>query len=292
MMVLLSILPVLMFLGNCLSCIFRPAKTVFRGIRGRGKSRTIQIGRGIIATAGLGNSRHTILHTGGCRLLSWILNPFRQVVWVVELLFDKVRMASDTRIRVAATLLLAFCCLTAMFLSHADDENGELPLPPVPDVSHVAVDGIDLDSDEPFDISIPTNNSPPEWSHFKWCWAGQYEGGYVFLDDILTRDDHRFYASYFNYWNGQYHEVEDGYEYYICKIIGHGDGRHVSDPPLDHEDAKWAEVWFWPGDAAPEGGWHEPQAWVYDSDGNEYWVPVTMNGVDFPAGADGIHYGY
>ena len=67
-----------------------------------------------------------------------------------------------------------------------------------------------------------------------------------------------------------------------------GDGKYY-DRPSDLSatsgfGVSWAEVEFWPGVVYP-WGFHHPFAWVRDSDGNGYYVPVTVNGVDYPAGS-------
>ena len=242
-------------------------------------------------------------------LFSWFIRPIHAVIRSAGCIPRQVRtrgldIPGSRSIRVwasgspagrtLASLLGLLVLLSVVFLmrSHGHHGDGEPFLPDLPIVEQVVVDDIDLDEHEPFDISIPTVNAPGPWSYFKWCWAGLYWDGYWHLDDILTAVDHIRFARYVNYWKQKYYEAGDSYEYYQCLIISHGDGTHVLDPPLDDEDAQWAEVWFWPGNDAPGGGWYEPQAWVTDSDGNMYYVPVIMNGISFPAGADGIHYGF
>ena len=164
----------------------------------------------------------------------------------------------------------------------AQSTSEPLPLPAVPVVYEVHVTGlmpnrvnqIELGF---FDISIVTDNQ--QWTSYKYCWSGFYflPGWGPIYRDATTSEYHGRYVSYNNYWNDQYLWVNDSS--YSCRIVAHGDNKHVRDTPTPEV---YADVEFyleWNGKGKHRAV--NPAAIVTDTNGNRYRVPVFLDGVSY-----------
>ena len=111
-------------------------------------------------------------------------------------------------------------------------------------------------------------------------WSGIYgdDEDWSWISVTGTREDFRTYrASHFPVQT--YYYPGNRSDYYVCRF-GYVDfdapvGGGVSGYPID-EDLGWVEVWVWTGN----GGYGSsgPSAYVYDSDGNFYYVDLSIDG--------------
>lgn len=180
---------------------------------------------------------------------------------------------------IAAILLLPFPPKSIQ----AQSTSQPLPLPAVPVVYEVHVTGlmpnrvnqIELGF---FDISIVTDNQ--QWTYYKYCWSGFYflPGWGAIYRDATTPESHGQYVSYNNYWNDRYLWVNDD-RGYSCRIVAHGDGKHVRDftTPEVYADVDFYLEWYGRGKQRAVN----PAAIVTDTDGNRYRVPVFLDGVSY-----------
>lgn len=149
-----------------------------------------------------------------------------------------------------------------------------LPRPKTPKILEVYVDYLGyLDVPIPghFDITVVTD-SAPAWTYYTWCWSGVYNcispSCPRYIDALAEDGKYRHpYLTYWNYWNDRYW-WEDAGSTYNCRIFSQGDDRHVADTELE----VWANLQFylmyW------GNGTYRPIAYVTDSDGKSYYVPV------------------
>ena len=127
------------------------------------------------------------------------------------------------------------------------------------------------------DVKIPST-----WVNgAKYCWSGLYNR--TSLGGVRWVDSERF--SFYDAWIAGfltfdyehylefYHSAYSLYEIYACKMVPHdpraGDESHRSSP-------EWVEVCIFPVYTA-FGSVFFPAAFVYDSNGNYYSVPVTID---------------
>ena len=104
----------------------------------------------------------------------------------------------------------------------------------------------------------------------KFYWSGIYRnllGGWYWLS--VGVDDH-LYTSVVPGQNTPYYYPGSRSDYYVCRL-GPIDW-DASGLPID-EDEGWIEVWVYTGSATSD-----PSAYVYDSDGNFYYVDLAIDG--------------
>ncbi len=174
---------------------------------------------------------------------------------------------------IAALLLLPFPPKSIQ----AQSTSQPLPLPAVPVVYEVHVtdlmpNRVNQIERGLFNISIVTDNQ--QWTKYKYCWSGIYvdENGTYYGD--ATGRFHFLYYDWVNYWNQRYWWENDDSSY-SCRIVPHGDGRHLRDPssPEVYTDVDFYLEWY--------GRTINPAAIVTDTDGNRYRVPVFLDGVSY-----------
>ena len=164
----------------------------------------------------------------------------------------------------------------------AQSTSQPLPLPAVPVVYEVHVTGVISTGGNInqtvrgyFDISIVTDNQ--QWTRYKYCWSGIYkeEGSPPYYGDA-TGPFHFRYYDWVNHWLDRYWWENDDSSY-SCRIVPHGDGRHLRDPssPEVYADVEFYLEWYFGGTTI------NPAAIVTDTDGNRYRVPVFVNGVSY-----------
>ena len=163
--------------------------------------------------------------------------------------------------------------------------------PPVPTATKVVVHMPGYGQSGGLDMTFAYHN--PENTDPCFYWSGIYRVGYGWEHQDAEEYGHH---NYYNYWNGEFYYpgADPNFDpwldaqFYECKIVLFGDGKYYDRPSSRSATSgfgvSWAEVDFWPGVVYP-WGFHHPFAWVWDSDGNGYYVPVTGNGVDYPAGS-------
>ena len=165
----------------------------------------------------------------------------------------------------------------------AQSTSQPLPLPAVPVVYEVHVTGVISTGGNInqtvrgyFDISIVTDNQ--QWTWYKYCWSGTYLHAAlgVHYVDATDASNHAWYASRNNYWNDRYWWENDDSSY-SCRIVAHGDDKHVRDfaSPEVYADVDFYLEWYFGGTTI------NPAAIVTDTDGNRYRVPVFVNGVSY-----------
>ncbi len=160
-------------------------------------------------------------------------------------------------------------------------DDGALPPPPVPVPTKLYVTGFPaLYDDGNFNMSVRFTH--PQWTIPCYYWSGVYRsrGSWRWIDAENPPEDWTGVThNYNNHWINKYYYPGE-YNYWICNIVLEGDGVHYSD---SSDDWSYAEVWFYPGSLWGGSGsyYHAPQAWVEDSDGDWYYIPVSVNGHEF-----------
>ena len=151
----------------------------------------------------------------------------------------------------------------------------------LPVVSEVILSDFDFTSSGWFTVEIDVK-IPSTWVNgAKYCWSGLYNR--TSLGGVRWVDSERF--SFYDAWIAGfltfdyehylefYHSAYSLYEIYACKMVPHdpraGDESHRSSP-------EWVEVCIFPVYTA-FGSVFFPAAFVYDSNGNYYSVPVTID---------------
>ena len=196
------------------------------------------------------------------------LETIRRIQRQTAKAFSLFGIASITGMGIAGLLLAPFPVPTTFSQAQGTDEPA-LPAPPVPVPTKLYVDGLpELDAKGHFNMSVRFTN--PQWTWPCYYWTGIYGDSDSGTHWWETRHN------YNNFWNGRFY-YPGRYDYWICKVVMQGDGVHYSD---SSDDWSYAEVWFYPGRLG-NGQYHAPQAWVYDSDGDWYKIPVSVNGHEF-----------
>ena len=189
--------------------------------------------------------------------------------------FSLLGTASITGMGIAGLLLAPFPVPTTFSQAQGTDEPA-LPAPPVPVPNKLYVDGFpNLDAESNFNMSVSFTNPQWTWPCYYWSGLAGERGDYSWVSERFHR--------YVNWLNGEFY-YPGRYDYWICKIVMEGDGVHYS---ASSDDWSHAEVWFYPGQLG-NGQYHTPSAWVHDSDGNSYYIPVSVNGHEFEGGSEWV----
>lgn len=178
-----------------------------------------------------------------------------------------VGIASITGMGIAGLLLAPFPVPTTFSQAQGTTDEDALPAPPVPVPNKLYVDGFpNLDDKSNFNMSVRFTN--PQWTWPCYYWSG--------ISGNSSDPQWRTWHNYVNFRNNTFY-YPGRYDYWICKIVMEGDNVHYS---ASSDDWSHAEVWFYPGQLG-NGQFHAPQASVYDSDGDWYKIPVSVNGHEF-----------
>ena len=104
-------------------------------------------------------------------------------------------------------------------------------------------------------------------------WSGIYGNAAYWAWKSIDGDREDYFGRFVSLGPAQvksYYYPGNRGDYYVCRF-GPNDW-DVSTPSVD-ESAGWVEVWVWTGTATSS-----PSAYVYDSDGNFYYVDLSIDG--------------
>ena len=140
---------------------------------------------------------------------------------------------------------------------------------------------------EQAEADVPISGSGAQWATPKYCWSGVfYDFGREFdgLDPWKweNAEDYSFNLGFSlglhsdDPWKpeiNRYYHPAGLWEYYICKIVAKKPGTTEMDKSFG-----WVDVWFFTGGIGSDGEIFPPSAYVYDSDGNYYYVDLAIDG--------------
>ena len=219
------------------------------------------------------------------------LETIRRIQRQTAKAFSLLGIASITGMGIAGLLLAPFPVPTTFSQAQGTTDEDALPAPPVPVPTKLYVTEIpELDKEDNFNMSV--RFTLPQFTEDCYYWSGVYEYGYWDEEDFQWKNGWRWengedseteHHNYDNYWNDEFY-YPGQYDYWICKIVVWGDDKHYD---RADDNSVYAEVWFYPGQLG-NGQYHTPSAWVHDSDGNSYYIPVSVNGHEFEGASEWV----
>ena len=177
---------------------------------------------------------------------------------------------SKKAVSAAAAVVVGIGLLTAPI----DSAHGQFSGSGLTTVSQVNLSDFSFGSADGLVMSLYLNYGTVAFHTFYWSGIYGNAGDWTWISVDGDDQDFSTYRASFAAQQDYYYYPGNRSDYYVCRfgLPDFDAPTRSGDFPID-EDSGWVEVWVWTGTAT-----YSPSAYVYDSDGNFYYVDLAIDG--------------